>query len=197
MKELRKKLVICINPEAASVRDHEWQIGLSFSPSASSTRAQDAVDLEVVLSGAEGEVQKHFFRNLAEFRFYIRYGTDADESLSESVSEHAGTDEWRLDEIRRRQMPDLSETSYLCDFSDISSVTRTLATVSFIGSNMEKREGSFLNVAFGEESGNALSVSMGTGNERGTGDSDSAKMLALGCGLIGLAKLKRRLGGRW
>ncbi len=71
----RKRLIICFRVlyAAASFNRQLWAMGLSFSSAASAIGSKDAMDLDVMVSGLQSDAQRHSFRNLAAFRFRLRY----------------------------------------------------------------------------------------------------------------------------
>jgi hypothetical protein len=74
MEKQRKRIVICFcAARSAASESREWAFGLTFSSSASSTDSNDSVDLYVIISGLEHQVQMYSFKNLAAFDFTLRF----------------------------------------------------------------------------------------------------------------------------
>ncbi|QTA86268.1 hypothetical protein [Desulfonema magnum] len=195
MKTLRRKLVICfcIARAAMSFSDTQaWAIGLNFTPSALAIEnSGESVDLDIIISGLENDVQRYSFRNLSAFEFGVHYDTsDFGDYLPESglCDILYDTDGWPSDNKKRAN---LSKFSCHWDMGICpSSETFALATVSFMGNGLEKDDLSF-SIPGKNDSCNSFCVSLGNGHDPGN-HSESAKMFLLGCGLIGLA----RLGGK-
>lgn len=180
----RKKVVICfrVTCATASLKHQLWAIGLSFSPSASSIHTTDSVDLDVVVSGMDSNVQMYAFRNLAAYDFKIYYDPAALNFSSYMLRGHL------LKDNRCLSLPGggkikLSEFSRVWDFNFRSTDALNLARISFFGSGLKSDSLSFSNTILHEDQGEYFSASWGYGGSGVSKTSGTGAMLLFGSGL--------------
>ncbi len=180
--------VVCVT---AFLKDQIESIGLSFSPSASSTRPCHSADADVIVSGLESGVQTHCFRNMAAFDFSVHY----DHKGLNFESCRQGT---RPVYINRNEADDrklffpggsmisLSRLSCIWDFSFRSADELGLAKLSFFGVGLRKNDLVFSNRVSEDGLSSSLSVSL----ENGAAEASEA------CGQAGVWVLKSGLSRR-
>lgn len=198
MKKLKKRILICLcfAHTAVSLNHEALSVGLTFSPSDSSLNTCDSADVDIIVSGPGRGVRMYSFRNIAAFEFNVRYEPERlSYSKYLSEDEHLLYPESPRDIRDKRQPPiDISELSCLWELGrPLPSDTFALATVSIIGTGPENSRPSVFSIRLRGDSENVLSVCMGEGYADAPDRSESVRMFLMGCGMLGLARLKRRL----
>jgi len=197
MKKLKKRILICLcfANTAVSLNNEALAVGLTFSPSGSSMNMGDSTDLDVIVSGLGRGVRMSSFRNIAAFEFNVRYDPENllyGKYLSED--EHIFYPEYpRSIRGKRQQQTDISDHSCLWELGrPRHSDAFALATVSIMGSGTENSRPSVFSIKLRGDSGNVLSVCMGEGYADTPDRSESVRMFLMGCGMLGLARLKKK-----
>jgi len=204
MKPQKKRVVICFSasPGTVSSENHTWAMELSFMPSASSLNNQDAIDLYVIISGLEDGVNMNSFKNLSAFDFKIKYDPAVfsfDAYMPELGSNDTDVDrDYRSLDNWENHIPAFSHKPSLSNSGRSHQPDFTLATISFMGSGFQENDMSALNISLNEDSENCLSAKMGSAYTETSENSESAvRMFLLKRGLIGLARLKSKLKGKY
>jgi len=182
MKKSGEKVIICYRA-SSGIAGTSLGITLSLNPFASSLNVSEPSDLDIIISEPGDGVRVHSFRELAEFRFDIRYETAVpDFSICTGRKELPCSDSLNF-----------PEHSHIWKLGFRSSDRLPVAEVFFIGSGPGSL--SFLNKrqagVFGDSPGNIFSA--GSGNNGVAGKSEAAAMLLLGSGLIGVAGFRKKL----
>ncbi len=204
MKKQKKKVVICFSAahETASSESHTWAMELSFTPSAASVNDEEAIDLYVILSGLENGAKMNSFKNISAFDFKIKY--DPAVFSFDAYMPESGLNDTDIDRNCRNfgnwgnRIPAFSHQSSLSNSGKSHQPDFTLATISFMGSGFQENDMSALNITLNEDSENCLSATMGSPYTETSENSESAvRMFLLKRGLIGLARLKSKLKGKY
>ncbi len=204
MKKQKKRVVICFSAANGTVssESHKWAMELTFTPSGSSVNDEDAIDLYVILSGLENGVKMNSFKNLAAFDFKIKY--DPAVFSFDTYMPEAESGDTDIEKNCRnignweKRIPAFSRTASLSNYGKPRQPDFTLATISFMGSGFQENDLSDLNITLNEDSENCLSATMGSPcNETSETPESAVRTFFLKRGLIGLARLKSRLKGKY
>jgi len=179
----KRRLIICFRVlyAAMSLRRQLWAIGLSFNPTASSIHTDESIDLDVVISGMESNVQRHSFRNLAAFNFNVQYDHTALNFHSYGLKSHKVTDNTKGVTLKLPgdvAIP-LSNISCMWDFNFRSSADLGLVKLSFFGSELESDSLSFSKTVPDKDQDGIFSASWGYGAADIPRSSEANKMLLL------------------
>lgn len=197
MKQLRKKFATCfcvvcaimLLSNQAGAFNHG--VSLTLSPSASLIHTGDSLEVDVIISGLEND-------DLGTFDFNITYDTSVLDFDSYLLGDGLGdldagdAADWSRGDLGDGKI-NFSELSFLWNL-DFQSDTFTLATLIFMGSSAGTSALSFSDVILSDGVGSSLSSAYGSGT---IGVSEEAPELGtiflIGSGLIGLARLRRKL----